>query len=89
MDNRSMAVQNPFMGREVRSRRSSAVKALLSRERIVDEALVLLRQGGLDAMSLRAVAKRLETGPASLYAYVDSLDSLRALVLDRGETVDQ
>ncbi|MFN7984668.1 MAG: TetR/AcrR family transcriptional regulator C-terminal domain-containing protein [Vicinamibacterales bacterium] len=33
-------------------------------------------------MSLRKVAAALDTGPASLYAYVDDLDALRALVLD-------
>jgi AcrR family transcriptional regulator len=34
-------------------------------------------------MSLRKVATALETGPASLYAYVDDLQELQALVLDR------
>ena len=34
-------------------------------------------------MSLRKVAAALETGPASLYAYVRDLDELHALVLDR------
>jgi AcrR family transcriptional regulator len=34
-------------------------------------------------MSLRKVAAALQTGPASLYAYVDDLRELHALVLDR------
>ena len=34
-------------------------------------------------MSLRKVATALKTGPASLYAYVDDLQELQALVLDR------
>src|SRR6185369_12030599 len=34
-------------------------------------------------MSLRKVAAALDTGPASLYAYVNDLDELHALVLDR------
>ena len=34
-------------------------------------------------MSLRKVAAALDTGPASLYAYVANLDALQALVLDR------
>ena len=78
-----MPSQNPFDGREVKSRRGGKVKEPLSRDRIVAEALALLIRDGLDGMSLRAVAAALETGPASLYAYVDGLDSLRALVLDR------
>lgn len=78
-----MPEQNPFAGREVKSRRGGKVKAPLSRERIVDEALALLGRHGLEGMSLRAVAAALDTGAASLYPYVDGLDSLRALVLDR------
>jgi AcrR family transcriptional regulator len=34
-------------------------------------------------MSLRKVATALDTGPASLYAYVEDLDELYALILDR------
>ncbi len=81
--NVQMRDQNPFLGREVKSRRGGKVKEPLSRDRIVDEALQLLTSEGLDGMSLRAVATALETGPASLYAYVDNLDALRALVLDK------
>lgn len=77
-----MRETNPFEGREVKSRRGGKVKAPLSRERIVAEALKLLSKEGLEGMSLRRVAQALETGAASLYAYVDGLDSLRALVLD-------
>lgn len=82
-ENAGMGDQNPFQAREVKSRRGGKVKEPLSRERIVQEALRLLTRKGLDAMSLRAVASALETGAASLYAYVDDLESLRALVLDR------
>lgn len=78
-----MSGRNPFAGRQVKSRRGGNVKVPLSRDRIVDEALGLLVREGLDGMSLRAVAAALETGAASLYVYVDGLDSLRALVLDR------
>jgi AcrR family transcriptional regulator len=78
-----MSARNPFAGRSVKSRRGGTVKEPLSRDRIVDEALGLLVRNGLDGMSLRAVAAELETGAASLYVYVDGLDSLRALVLDR------
>ncbi len=78
-----MSARNPFEARDVKSRRGGKVKEPLSRERIIDEALRLLAREGAEGMSLRKVAAALETGPASLYAYVDDLDSLRALVLDR------
>jgi AcrR family transcriptional regulator len=75
--------KNPFESRDVLSRRGGPVKEPLSRDRIVAEALRLLSEEGLEGMSLRKVAAALETGPASLYAYVDDLQSLQALVLDR------
>jgi AcrR family transcriptional regulator len=75
--------RNPFEAREVTSRRGGPVKAPLSRLAIVSEALRQLKRDGLAGMSLRKVATALKTGPASLYAYVDDLQELRALVLDR------
>ena len=47
------------------------------------EALRQLTSNGVEGMSLRKVAAALETGPASLYAYVDNLEELHALVLNR------
>jgi AcrR family transcriptional regulator len=75
--------RNPFEAREVTSRRGGPRKAPLSREAIVTEALGQLKRDGLAGMSLRKVATALKTGPASLYAYVDDLQELQALVLDR------
>ncbi len=83
VNSRAVNERNPFEGREVRSRRGGKVKAPLSRERIVTEGLKLLAKQGLEGMSLRQVAAALDTGPASLYAYVDDLEALRALVLDK------
>lgn len=74
---------NPFDAPEVASRRGGPVKQPLSRDRIVLEALRQLKEDGLKGMSLRKVAAALDTGPASLYAYVADLDALHALVLDR------
>lgn len=47
------------------------------------EALRQLTRSGSGEMSLRKIAAALETGPASLYAYVADLGELEALVLDR------
>lgn len=59
------------------------MKRPLSRDAIVAEALRQVATDGGEGISLRKVAAALETGPASLYAYVQDLDELRALVLDR------
>ncbi|MGC4070793.1 MAG: TetR/AcrR family transcriptional regulator C-terminal domain-containing protein [Polyangiaceae bacterium] len=77
-----MSQRNPFVERNVASRRGGPVKDPLSRDRIVQAAYELLAEGGLESMSLRKVAARLETGAASLYAYVEDLRELQALVLD-------
>ncbi|WP_437623030.1 TetR/AcrR family transcriptional regulator [Sorangium sp. So ce1151] len=79
----TMGARNPFQAREVTSRRGGPAKQPLSRDAIVTEALELLRREGLAGMSLRKVAAALDTGPASLYAYVEDLQELRALVCDR------
>lgn len=75
--------RNPFQAPEVASRRGGPAKDPLSRELIVTTALGLLRREGPAGMSLRKVAAALDTGPASLYAYVENLQELQALVLDR------
>lgn len=38
---------------------------------------------GLDAVTMRRVAQELDTGPASLYVYIENRDQLLNLVLDR------
>ncbi|WP_344941776.1 TetR/AcrR family transcriptional regulator [Actinomadura miaoliensis] len=53
-----------------------------SRAQITSAAIELADQGGLDALSLRALAKRLGTGPASLYRYVSGRDDLLDLMAD-------
>lgn len=68
---------------EPQSRRDRPAKALLSRGVIVDAALELVAQQGLDAVTLRKVADRLDTGPASLYVYVENRDELLERMLDR------
>jgi AcrR family transcriptional regulator len=77
-------MRDPFQPRQVTSRRGGPAKKPLSQEAIVDVALQLLAREGLEGMSLRRVAAELKTGAASLYAYVESLEELQALVCDRG-----
>ncbi|WP_348788937.1 TetR/AcrR family transcriptional regulator [Leifsonia sp. NPDC080035] len=68
----------PSMGR----RRGRSAKAPLTSQSIVDAALGLIRERGVDAVALRQVADQVETGPASLYAYFASREVLLEHVLD-------
>ncbi|KPM55380.1 TetR family transcriptional regulator [Frankia sp. R43] len=54
----------------------------LSTERIIGAALDVLREDGLDALTVRAVAERLGTSNASLYRHIASRDELIALIGD-------
>src|SRR6478736_6381872 len=58
-------------------------KERLTVERIVDAAMALMAEQGYDAVSMRSLAKALDTGPASLYAHVANREELDQLVLDR------
>jgi AcrR family transcriptional regulator len=62
--------------------RQRGPKAPLSREGVVAAALQCLRDGGPAGLTMRKVAGRLETGPASLYVYVRDQRELHVLVLD-------
>lgn len=52
-------------------------RAGLSPERVVDEALALLDQGGPEGVTLTAVAERVDVAVPSLYKHVAGLDDLR------------
>jgi AcrR family transcriptional regulator len=66
-----------------RSTRDRPAKPPLSEDLIVETALKILRQEGLDAVTMRRVAMELDTGPASLYVYIRGRDELRWAMLDR------
>lgn len=56
--------------------------APLDRERIVAAAVALADEGGLEAVSLRKVAARLNAGPMRLYGYIATKEELFDLMLD-------
>ncbi|WP_040620378.1 TetR/AcrR family transcriptional regulator [Rhodovulum sp. PH10] len=64
------------------SRRSRPAKSPLSREAIVEAALAILEEEGVSGLSMRNIAKRLDTGAASLYVYFANTDELHAALLD-------
>jgi AcrR family transcriptional regulator len=57
-------------------------KMPLSQELIVQAAIAILDEEGLDGVSMRRIAQDLGTGPASLYAYVSNKDELLELVVE-------
>ncbi|MEW1691562.1 TetR/AcrR family transcriptional regulator [Streptomyces sp. NPDC091265] len=56
--------------------------APLDRERIVAAALALADEGGLEAVSVRKVAARLDAGPMRLYRYISTKEELFDLMVD-------
>jgi AcrR family transcriptional regulator len=54
----------------------------LTRQGIIDAALVILRDEGLNRVTMRRIAAALDTGPASLYVYVRNTEDLHAQILD-------
>lgn len=66
-----------------RRRPDKPTRTPLTRERIVDATLAVVGAGGLGALTMRAVAARLGTGPASLYAHVADREELLELALER------
>ena len=66
-----------------RSTRDRPAKAPLSQDAVIDAALAILRADGLEAVTMRRVAAALDTGAASLYAYVAGRDGLLQAMQDR------
>ena len=62
-------------------------RAVLSRERIVVAATEIVDEHGVDALTMRAVAARLDSGVMSLYRHVSGAEELLDLVL-AGMTAD-
>ncbi|WP_180229555.1 TetR/AcrR family transcriptional regulator [Bacillus pseudomycoides] len=70
--------------RKIISRRDRPAKEPLSHQLIVKTAYELLKEQGIAGMSMRKVAKALDTGPSSLYVYVKNFQELSSFVLDHG-----
>ncbi|MFI6093175.1 TetR/AcrR family transcriptional regulator [Streptomyces sp. NPDC051218] len=65
------------------SRRERPAKPALTRDGIVDTAVRLMEEEGLQRVTMRRLALALDTGPASLYVYVANAAELHAAILDR------
>jgi AcrR family transcriptional regulator len=77
---RILEVESPPRPRSTRGR---PAKAPLSEDVILDAAMRVLREEGLDAVTMRRLATELDTGPASLYVYIRNRDELLNALLDR------
>jgi AcrR family transcriptional regulator len=66
----------------VEQRRLPGQRAGLTRERVLAAAHELLSEGRLDALTMRALAERLEVSPNALYSHVDSKTALIDDLLD-------
>src|SRR5918996_4473706 len=83
MSSRAMPERGTAAGRAPsRSRRDRPAKPALSREAIVDAGLGIVREEGIDALTMRRLAQALDTGAASLYVYVANREELWELLFD-------
>jgi AcrR family transcriptional regulator len=64
------------------STRDRPAKAPLSREAVIEAGLTVLREDGIDGVTMRRVAAELDTGAASLYVYVKSREDLLNQMFD-------
>jgi AcrR family transcriptional regulator len=64
------------------SRRDRPAKPPLSREGLIAVAWQIMRDEGLERVTMRRLASELDTGPASLYVYVRNTAELHGALLD-------
>ncbi len=64
-------------------RETASSRVPLTKEAILDAALLVLQRDGMDGLSMRRVADELGTGPASLYWHVRNKDELLQLLFER------
>ena len=63
--------------------RPTGGKPILTSERIVAEAVAMVEESGLDAVSMRGLARRLSVDAMSLYHHVDNRDALLDRITER------
>lgn len=68
---------------EAEARRTAGRPPRLSRERAVEAAVAIVRKGGMEALTMRALADALDATPMALYRHVGDRDELALLVVDR------
>src|SRR3984893_2349238 len=69
--------------RPIVSRRERPAKPALTRAGIVAAAVAVMQAEGLDKVTMRRLARELDTGAASLYVYVRNTAELHAAMLEQ------
>ena len=69
--------------RRAAPKRTRVARPPLSQDQIVDAGLRIVREEGIEAVSMRRIATLFDTGASSLYAHVASKDELLQLMFDR------
>jgi AcrR family transcriptional regulator len=64
------------------SRRDRPAKPPLSRAGLIATAVQIMREEGLERVTMRRLATELDTGPASLYVYIQNTAELHGALLD-------
>ena len=62
-----------------------APKVKFQKEEIVDAALRVAREKGIDAVTAREVAAALQTSPRPIFTWFDTMDALKAEVFERAK----
>jgi TetR/AcrR family tetracycline transcriptional repressor len=68
----------------VKTSRQRRPRGSLSREQVVDAALALADESGLDGLTMPTLARRLDCGVMTLYSYVESKKDLLEAIVQRG-----
>jgi AcrR family transcriptional regulator len=79
----SVRVTSPPAPKPPPTRTAGKKRSGLSTEAIVDAAIQVMDESGMERLSMRQVAQRLGTGAASLYGYVSGKEELLELVFDQ------
>lgn len=72
------------MADAVKTHRGRRPRGSLTREQVVDAALDLVDEEGIEALSMPALARRLQCGVMTIYGYVDSKGDLLDAIAQRG-----
>jgi len=72
------------VARSVKHQATRRRRGSLTREQVVEAALTLADQSGLDALTMPNLAGRLECGVMTIYGYVDSKEDLLDAIAQRG-----
>jgi TetR/AcrR family tetracycline transcriptional repressor len=72
------------VGESVKGRRSRRARGSLSRAQVVDAALSLADERGVESLSMPQLARRLDCGVMTIYSYVADKDELLDAMVQRG-----